>query len=122
VKLWSSTSGEPLCETGPGAVSGQVWRLQFSPGGEFLAAAGMSVVAWTVRTAAHRLELAPLCTVATTPDTPGAIDLAIRPGGAELIFLDRRGGVFSYDLARADNPRLIGDARVALRSLHFTPA
>ena len=121
VKLWSSRSGEPLCETSPGAVSGQVWRLQFSPGGEYLAAAGMSVVAWTVRTAAHRLELAPLCTVATTPDTLGAIDLAIRPGGAELIYLDRRGGVFSYDLARADNPRLIGNARVALRSLHFTP-
>jgi serine/threonine protein kinase/WD40 repeat protein len=121
VRVWNSATGELLGETGPSGVTGQVWRLQFSPGGEYLAAAGMQVVAWTVRRTSGRVELSRLCTVATEPDTLGAVDLVIRPGGRELIFLDRRGRMYSYDLASANNPRLIGNARVALRSLHFAP-
>src|SRR5262249_33823188 len=35
---------------------------------------------------------------------------------------NRGGRLYSYDLARADDSRLIGDARAALRSLHFATA
>src|SRR5262249_52382974 len=100
---------------------GQIWRLQFGPGDEYLAAAGESLVVWTVRTSSERFELKRLCTLATSPESLGVIDLVARPGGTELIYLDRGGRLYSYDLARADDPRVIGNARAALRSLHFEP-
>jgi WD40 repeat protein len=121
VRIWNAASGALGAETGSGEPPGQVWRLQFGSGGEYLAAAGASVVVWTVRAASDRLELKRLRTLATRPESPGAIDVAARPRGTELIYLDRGGRMYSYDLALADDPRFIGNARVALRSLHFTP-
>jgi serine/threonine protein kinase/WD40 repeat protein len=122
VRVWGAGSGELLAEVGPGEPLGQVWRLQFGPGGEYLAAAGGHVVAWTVRAAPGRVTLERLCTLAATPDSPGVIDLVARPGGSELSYLNRGGRLYAYDLARADEPRLVGDARAALRSLHAAPA
>jgi serine/threonine protein kinase/WD40 repeat protein/tetratricopeptide (TPR) repeat protein len=122
IRVWSAGTGDLLAEIGSGEPLDQVWRLQFSPGGEYLAAAGRHVVVWTVRAAAGRVTLERLSTQAANPGSPGVIDLVARPGGSELIFLNRGGRLYSYDLARADDARLIGDARVALRSLHFGPA
>jgi serine/threonine protein kinase/WD40 repeat protein len=122
IRVWDAHSGKLLTEAGRGEPPGQIWRLQFGPGGEYLAAAGGHLVAWTVRIGPDRVTLERLCTLAMTPRDRGVIDLAVRPGGSELIHLDRSGQLYSLDLARADEPRLLGDARVALRSLHFTPA
>jgi serine/threonine protein kinase/WD40 repeat protein/tetratricopeptide (TPR) repeat protein len=122
IRVWSAESGHLLAEIAPGEPLDQVWRLQFGPGGEYLAAAGGHLAAWTVRGAPGRVILERLCTLATTPGVPGVIDLVATPGGTELIHLHRSGRLYSYDLARADESRLIGDARVALRSLHFAPA
>jgi serine/threonine protein kinase/WD40 repeat protein/tetratricopeptide (TPR) repeat protein len=122
ILVWSTGAGDLLAKIGPGEPLDQVWRLQFGPGGEYLAAAGGHLAAWTVRAAPGRVTLERLCTLATTPGSPGVIDLAASPGGTELIHLNRGGRLYSYDLARADDSRLIGDARVALRSLHFAPA
>ncbi len=122
IRVWNAGSGELLAEIAAGEPLHEVWRLQFGPGGEYLAAAGGHVVAWTVRAGSGRVTLERLCTLATKPGSPGVIDLAPRPGGTELVHLNRGGRLYSYDLARADESRLIGDARVALRSLHFAPA
>jgi WD40 repeat protein/tetratricopeptide (TPR) repeat protein len=122
IRVWSAGSGDLLANIGPGQPLDQIWRLQFGPGGEYLAAAGGHLVAWTVRAAPGRVTLERLCTLATKPGSPGVIDLAPRPGGTELVHLNRGGRLYAFDLSRADESRLLGDARVALRSLHFTPA
>jgi serine/threonine protein kinase/WD40 repeat protein/tetratricopeptide (TPR) repeat protein len=122
IRVWSAGSGDLLAQIGPGEPLDQIWRLQFGPGGEYLAAAAGHLVAWTVRAVSGRVTLERLCTLATTPGRPGVIDLVASPGGTDLIHLNRGGRLYSYDLARADDSRLIGDARVALRSLHFAPA
>jgi serine/threonine protein kinase/WD40 repeat protein len=122
IRVWHAASGDLLAEIAAGEPLHEVWRLQFSSGGEYLAAAGGHVVAWTVRATAGRVALERLCTLATRPGSPGVIDLATRPGGTELIYLNRGGRLYSYDLAQADESRLVGDAHVALRSLHFAPA
>jgi serine/threonine protein kinase/WD40 repeat protein len=123
VRVWDPHSGKLLTEAGGNGLPGQIWRLQFGPGGEYLAAAGAKhLVVWTVRASPGGVTLERLWTLFTTPDNPGLIDLAARPGGSELVFLSGTGELFSYDLARADDPRLLTHARVAIRSLHFTPA
>jgi WD40 repeat protein/tetratricopeptide (TPR) repeat protein len=122
IRVWDPHSGTLLAETGRGESPGQVWRLQFSPGGEYLAAAGTKLTAWAVRAAPGQVTLERLFTLAVSGRRPGVIDLAARPGGSELIYLNRGGRLYSYDLARADDPRPLADARTALRSLHFTPA
>jgi serine/threonine protein kinase/WD40 repeat protein/tetratricopeptide (TPR) repeat protein len=121
IRVWGAGSGDLLAEVGPGKPLEEVWRLQFGPGGEYLAAAGRHMVAWTVRAEAGRVTLERLCTLTARPDTPGVIDLVARPGGTELIY-NQGGRLYSCDLARADEPRLVGHARVALRSLHAAPA
>jgi WD40 repeat protein len=122
IRVWGAESGDLLGQIGAGKPLPEVWRLEFGPGGEYLAAAGGHVAAWTVRSAAGRVTLERLCTLVTTPVRLGAIDLAARPGGSELIYLNRAGRLYSYDLARADEPRLQGTARPVPRSLHFVPA
>src|SRR5262249_40859489 len=122
IRMWDAHSGKLLAEVGQDGAPGQVWRLQFGPDGEYLAAAGRHVAAWTVRVVADRVTLERLCTLGMYPVSPDVIDLASRPGGCELVYLNRGGRLYSYDLARADEPRLLADVRVALRSLHFAPA
>jgi serine/threonine protein kinase/WD40 repeat protein len=122
LRVWDARSGDLRTKAGRGKSPDQVWRLQFGPGGEYLAAAGGNVVAWTLRTAPSRVRLELLCTLKMRPGNAGVIDLAARPGGSELVYLDRGGRLYSYDLARADTPKLLAKARVGLRSLHFTPS
>jgi serine/threonine protein kinase/WD40 repeat protein len=118
IRVWGAGSGDLLAEVGPGKPLEEVWRLQFGPGGEYLAAGGGHLAAWTVRAAPGRVTLERLCTLVTRAGSPGVIDLVARPGGTELTYLNRGGGLYAYDLARADEPRLVGEARVAPRSLH----
>jgi serine/threonine protein kinase/WD40 repeat protein/tetratricopeptide (TPR) repeat protein len=122
IRVWSAGSGDLLGEIGSGQPLNQVWRLQFGPAGEYLAAAGERLAIWTVRAAPGRVALERLCTLATNLAKPGAIDLVASPGGTELIHLDRGGQLVAYDLTRADENRLIGHARAVLHSLHFTLA
>jgi len=122
IRVWDAQSGNLLAEVGRGKPPGQIWRLQFGPGGEYLAAGGGHLVAWTVRTSRSGVSLERLSTLTVTPSSLGVIDLAPRPGSSELVYLIRGGRLNSFDLAKADEPRLLTNARVALRSLHFTPA
>jgi serine/threonine protein kinase/WD40 repeat protein/tetratricopeptide (TPR) repeat protein len=123
VRLWDIKAGSLLTEVGPCGPPGQVWQLRFSSGGEYLAAAGGGgAVAWAVESAPCHLALKPLWTFPTSANQSGVIDLAIRPGGSELVFLTRGGSLYAYDLTRAEGPHRLGtNARVTLRSLHFTP-
>jgi serine/threonine protein kinase/WD40 repeat protein len=122
LRVWGAQSGDLLTERARGESLDRIWRLQFGPGGEYLAAAGGNVVVWEVRTAPGQVSLEPLCTLGVSSNSPTVIDLAARPGSPELVFLDRGGRLYSLDLARPAEWRRVGDARVALRSLHFTPA
>jgi len=124
VRVWNAQPGNLLAEAGGGALPGQVWRLQFAPGGEYLAAAGRGgVVAWTVRAAPGSVQLEPLWKCPVLSDRTGIIDVAIRPPGPELVFLTRSGELRTYDLARAEGPRKLPvRARPALRSIQFAPA
>src|SRR5262249_26404075 len=112
IRVWDARSGKQLTEVGRGKPPGQIWRLQFGPGGEYLAAAGRHLVAWTVRAEQGGVSLERLCTLAATPNSPDVIDLAARPGSSELIHLNRAGRLYSFDLAKADEARLLADARV----------
>jgi WD40 repeat protein len=122
LRVCDARSGDLLTEVGKDESPGQIWRLQFGPGGEYLAAGGGQLVVWAVRASPGRATLERLCTLRTAPEALGVIDLAVRPGGADLVFLSRGGWLYSQDLARADEPRPMGTASVALRALHFTPA
>jgi WD40 repeat protein/tetratricopeptide (TPR) repeat protein len=122
IRVWKAGSGDLLADIASGEPLQEIWRLQFGPGGEYLAAAGGHLVAWTVQAVPGRVTLERLCTLPASPNGPGMIDLAARPGSPELIFLDRGGRLFSYDLTRDSEARHLGDARAALRSLHFAPA
>jgi serine/threonine protein kinase/WD40 repeat protein/tetratricopeptide (TPR) repeat protein len=123
VRVWDARSGDLRAEAGQDGLPGQVWRLEFGGGGEYLAAAGAKgVMTWTVRAAPGRVTLEPLCPFPLSGDPGSVIDLATRPGGTELVYLTQAGGLCTYDLARAEGTGLAGKARAALRSLHFTPA
>jgi tetratricopeptide (TPR) repeat protein len=122
LRVWDARSGDLLTEAGRDEPPGQIWRLQFGPAGEYLAAAGGNMVVWAVHAAPGRASLERLCTLGTRPGSPGVIDLAARPGGTELVYVNRGGRLYAHDLALADEPRLLANAGTALRSLHFTPA
>jgi serine/threonine protein kinase/WD40 repeat protein len=122
VRVWDARAGELLTEAGRGEPPGEAWRLQFGGGGAYLAAAGRHLVAWSLRTAPGQVVLDPFRTLATSTTSPGVVDLAPMPGGSELVFLNRVGRLYSYDLSRADEPRLVANAYVSLRSLHVIPA
>jgi WD40 repeat protein len=122
ILVWDAHSGKLLAEDGHGEIPGEVWQLRFGPGGEYLAAAGSHMGVWTVRATGGKVVLERLLTLATLPGKPEMIDLAVMPGGAELVHLNRGGRLYSYDLSRTDEARLVGSARTVVRALHFTPS
>jgi serine/threonine protein kinase/WD40 repeat protein/tetratricopeptide (TPR) repeat protein len=122
LRVWAARSGDLLTETNHGEPPDQIWRLQFGPGGEYLAAAGGHVNAWTVQEAPGRVILERFWTLGRAPGGPGTIDLAVPPGGPELVCLNRGGQLYCHDLSTGDDPQLVGTAGIFLRSLHFTPA
>src|SRR5262249_52047506 len=79
---------------------------------------------WKIRTTpSGAVFLTAVRTVAAPGDQPAAFDLAIRPGGSDVVFLTHLGHLYSFDLARVEeSPRLLTtDARPHLRTLHFDP-
>src|SRR5262249_51840701 len=100
--------------------------VQFSSDGEYLAAAGVRGVAvWKVRpTNSGGASLTGVRTLPAPGDDPGAIDLAIRPGGSDVVFLTRLGQLYCFDLAHPEEPvRLLTTGLSGLlRTLHFAPA
>jgi serine/threonine protein kinase/WD40 repeat protein/tetratricopeptide (TPR) repeat protein len=122
LRVWDAQSGELRTQVSRDERAGQVWRLQFGPGGEYLAAGGGHVTVWTVQAAPGRTTLERFCTVTLSPVSQGVTDLAARPGGPELVYQIRSGQLYRYDLAHADDaaPLLI-KGRPGLRTLNFTP-
>jgi serine/threonine protein kinase/WD40 repeat protein len=121
LRLWAADSGQELAWV-KGAESGlgRVWRVQFGPGGRFLAAGGSGgASAWTVRSGAGKAGLESFLAVKNVC----VYDLAVHPGGADLAYLDSDGRLWVQDLRRAAGPRPLGAAsQPGLRSLHFDAA
>jgi WD40 repeat protein len=109
VHLWDPRSGQHVGYVDWLNGHGAIWRLQFAASGKYLAAACQrGVVAWEVVPAARGVRLKPFFTV-RCPET--AIDLALHPGGSALVFLERKGTVFTSDLRVSPGPhglRLLG--------------
>jgi serine/threonine protein kinase/WD40 repeat protein len=125
VRLWHAESGEEAARAGgPQQAPGQVWRLAFSPAGDYLAAAGSSGVAvWAVRRAGGAVTLDLVRTVGPPRGATGVTDLAYHPGGRELVFLDEDMRLFRYDIAEdSRSPLDVRCRRGALRALSFDPA
>jgi serine/threonine protein kinase/WD40 repeat protein len=121
VRLWDAATGAPLAQAGmPLNPPGQVWRLQFAPGGKFLAAGGgKGVAAWVPKAADDGVSLEPLLSLPTTE----VYDLAVHPAGEQIVFLDKACKVRVWDLPReAEQPPLAVAARLEVRGLHFDAA
>jgi serine/threonine protein kinase/WD40 repeat protein len=126
VRVWE-TATRKCVEPDPKSKSspGQVWRVQFSSNGEYVAAAGSSGVSvWKLgTTATGETTLIAVRTLRFPGKPPAALDVAFRPGGTEVVFLTGTGQVYSFDLNQEEVPRLVFDrARPVLRSLHFDPS
>ena len=125
VRVWDATSGALLATADGSGAPGQIWRVQFTPDGEHVVAAGTGGVGvWKVRAPPTGGLALTQCRTLTPPGAePGAFDLAIRPGGSEVVFLTLAGQLYSFDLTRTDEPPrlLTTNVRSALRSLHFDP-
>ncbi len=123
IQVWDAATRTVLANV-TGAVPGQIWQLQFSSNGEYLVAAGARGVAvWKVRvTASGAVTLTGFRTLPAPGNQPTAIDLAIRPGSSEVVFLTPAGQLYSFDLNRTDEPRLLTTSVCGLlRTLHFDP-
>jgi len=124
IRLWDPASGKELAKINS---TGNVWRLQFDPGGRYLAAAGdFGVVAWAVTPGARGADV-----VAAEPFLAlrgtYACDLALHPTGSALAYMERHGPlsgrVWAYDLEKDATPRVLGRlGKTELRTLHFDPA
>jgi WD40 repeat protein len=150
VRLWDPASGETIVRAGDwGTVPGQVWRLQFSPTGKHLVAGGKGgVTVWEIRPGrgadtlgpplvarppqVQALPLVPLPTniplllavVAHPPEEALPVyDVAVHPNGADVVFLDKQGRLFTWDLRGGAPPRRLEAAsQVELRCLNFDAA
>jgi serine/threonine protein kinase/WD40 repeat protein len=126
VKIWDVATKVRTVHADQKSSPGQVWRVQFSPNGEYLGAAGRSGVSvWKVGTdATGKFTLTAVRTLKAPGAHPGAVDIAFRPGSSEVVFMAEPGRLYSFDLNRPDDPPrlLIERVRWALRSLNFDPS
>jgi serine/threonine protein kinase/WD40 repeat protein len=136
VCVWDVASGREVAVVGSwrGDGPGQVWRLEFSPSGKYLVAAGMNgVVVWKLRPTERGLTVERVGS-ATPPNAPnvpwprGTRDVAIHPNEKEIVFLNASGagGLYAAKLEGNSKPRQIFDrsigAYTALRGLNFDAA
>jgi serine/threonine protein kinase/WD40 repeat protein len=100
---------------------GQIWRLQFSPAGTHLAAAGgLGVMVWQVRTNGDDVSLHPFVHTVPPNKTFECYDVAVHPSGFDFVFLDKAGRLFRCAAALGATPKQLGaPAMVQLRGLHF---
>jgi WD40 repeat protein len=118
VRVWDPESGRELAAVRGQPVPGQIWRLQFSPCGNYLYAAGTAGAAcWLLPAGGKAAPKAVFIVPAA-----GILDLAVHPGGGDVVFLSRSGELYRggsatryFQLA----PKLGVRARLELRSLHF---
>jgi serine/threonine protein kinase/WD40 repeat protein len=122
--LWDAESGKEVTRAGGGrSPPGQIWRLQFSSTGRYLAAGGLlGVAVWEVRTREGVVTLEPFRSI-PAPDpgkTFGVYDLAFHPGGTDLVFLGHNGRLYRFNVEKDREPRQLDPpAASQLRSLHF---
>jgi serine/threonine protein kinase/WD40 repeat protein len=117
IRLWDALSGRDLAVVVGCQVPGQIWRLQFDPGGRYLAGCGRGgIAAWKLEADERIIRSAPFLCL----QHPEVYDLAIHPTGRELVFLDKSAGLFAYVLKRDAVPqRLAARSQFVLRCLHF---
>jgi eukaryotic-like serine/threonine-protein kinase len=116
------TGGEITAAEGSNG-PGQIWRVQFAPSGEFVAAAGMKgVAAWKVKRGHGNVVLEPFFKVPLPTPPKGIYDLAVHPGGDGIVFLDGSGTLYVYRPGDADPRTLAPRPQVIVRGLHFDAA
>jgi serine/threonine protein kinase/WD40 repeat protein len=123
--LWAPSTGRRVAAvTGSPAISpGQIWRLQFGPGGSHLIAGGVrGVAAWDLRDGptlgGRRLIATPL-----GQTSPFVVDMAVHPDRPEVVFLERGGRLHCWTVGEDTEPReLPCKIRSELRTLHFDRA
>jgi WD40 repeat protein len=133
--LWDAESGRLVAQAKGqgqgGGPLGQIWRLQFSTAGDYVAACGRGgVVAWDVPAAGALKDALlgppiPLTRrfVVKPPTGSTVYDLAVHPAGADLVFLTDSNELYAYDGERRGVPRLLdGKMHTLLRGLHFDAA
>jgi serine/threonine protein kinase/WD40 repeat protein len=122
VILWDAWKGAEITRTGGGGIPpGQIWRLQFSPTGTHLAAAGgVGVAVWSIRLDKDKVTLNPFVHTAPPNGPKSVLDLAIHPAGTDFVFLDAKGRLYRCALALGAEPRLLdAPSSVGLRCLSF---
>jgi serine/threonine protein kinase/WD40 repeat protein len=130
VRLWDVESGQEVTHALSSLTKppGQVWRLQFSPTGRYVAAGGtLGLAVWEVRAGDGATTLERLKSVSIPGANPGQTltvrDLAFHPGEAELVFLTDGGRLYRLGLAKDAEARRFGaPASALLRTLQFDPA
>jgi serine/threonine protein kinase/WD40 repeat protein len=124
VHVWDIAARTVRATVGGPTSPGQVWRVQFSSNGKYLAAAGSrGVSVWEVGAKEGNMTLTTVRSIIIPGDAPPVIDLAIRPGTTEVVYLTAAGQVHSFDPVRSNDPPrlLINQICAALRSLYFDP-
>ncbi len=120
VRLWDAGSGKELARCGSRERIGQVWRLQFGPGGQHLFAGGeRGVLVWEVRREKGRASVDLKCWI----HTQGVLDLAVHPEGKELAFVRRAGTMHAFAFGVDDRSRVLDvRCRPEVRALNFDAA
>lgn len=127
VRVWETASRKVLVESRSAGSSppGQLWRVQFSPNGEYLAGAGsLGLAVWRIRaTPSGGVNLTAVRLLTSPGEQTRVVDVAVRPGGSEVVFLTLSGRIYSFDLNRMEDPPrlLIDKVSGDIRSLHFDP-
>ncbi len=105
VGLWEPHSGSQKSYTTSAMTNGnQLWRVRFDPSSRYLVAVGDAGVAgWAIRSNSHSTTLEPFLNLPLFTTR----DLAIHPGGTDLVFkrwfseTGRKGQILAYDLRTA---------------------
>ena len=126
VSAWNAETGKEVAELADDGKTppGGVWRLQFSPSGQYLAAAGNNGVAvWKVRPNATGVTLERVGTAIPSEAAHLVYDLAIHPTEKELVFLSAGRKVYAAKMEGSGEPRVLEKTSgVDLRGLNFDAA
>ncbi len=126
VRLWDVETGAEVARArrSPKGAPGQVWCLQFSPSGRYLAAGGgLGVVVWELGAGGGPVTPKRVKEI-HGKDTPlTAYDLAFHPDEGSLVFLNSQGGLYRQEMAKGTQARgLVPRGAVQLRALRFDAA
>jgi serine/threonine protein kinase/WD40 repeat protein len=120
VVLWDVGTGARLCQTDPDLKHppGQVWRLQFTPAGDYLLAGGQQgIAAWPVTSEGKSVSLGKRMAIDTHHHV---YDLVVHPNGNEIAFLDFKSNLQVCSFTEgAPARRLPLKSRLEVRGLNF---